>query len=269
MGRLSAKDKLRLARLKLKGVAKAFYSTQPELKGDEIEYADFRAMFVQRFKDKQTDQYDYTRLQNASQMKDESPEIYLDRLRKLCQRTVQQTENPVEQAILNREADKRLLAAFISGLRGVPGKHVRLQMPDTIDRALNMAIVATNAEIPERDGEREERAPRQRVFAVRGNRGNLQGPSVWNPRNKSQEGNYRVGSGLASRGRYPRGRGAWRGTRSFRTESRTSVRDGTASGPRVGLYGGTPAGGGTAPEFCPDWESDSCRRGLGIRTEER
>jgi hypothetical protein len=35
MGRLSAKDKLRLARLKLRGVAKSFYSTQPELKGDE------------------------------------------------------------------------------------------------------------------------------------------------------------------------------------------------------------------------------------------
>jgi hypothetical protein len=135
MGRLSAKDKLRLARLKLKGVAKAFYSTQPELKGDEIEYADFRAIFVQRFKDKHTDQYDYTRLQNASQMKDESPEMYSDRLRKLCQRTVQQTENPAEQAILNREAHKRLLAAFISGLRGVPEKHVRLQMPDTIDSA--------------------------------------------------------------------------------------------------------------------------------------
>jgi hypothetical protein len=121
MGRLSTKDKLRLARLKLRGIAKAFYSTQPGLKGDETEYLDFKAVFMQRFKDKQTDQYNYTRLQNASQMKDESPEMYLDRLRKLCQRTVQQTENPVEQAILNREADKRLLAAFISGLRGVPG----------------------------------------------------------------------------------------------------------------------------------------------------
>jgi hypothetical protein len=38
MGRLSAKDKVRLARLKLRGVAKSFYSTQPELKGDDVEY---------------------------------------------------------------------------------------------------------------------------------------------------------------------------------------------------------------------------------------
>jgi hypothetical protein len=62
LGRLSAKDKLRLARLRLRGIAKAFYFTQPELKGDEIEYDDFKAAFIQRFKDKQTDQYNYTRL---------------------------------------------------------------------------------------------------------------------------------------------------------------------------------------------------------------
>jgi hypothetical protein len=247
MGRLSAKDKVRLARLKLRGVAKSFYSTQPELKGDDIEYVDFKTAFVQRFKEKQTDQYNYTRLQNASQEKDESPEMYLDRLRKLCQRTVQHTGNPVEQAILNREAEKRLLAAFISGLRGIPGKHVRLQMPDTIDKALNMAIVATNVETSERDGNRNERASKQNVFAVRGDRGKFQGPSVWNPRSKSQEGNYRVGSGFTSTGQYPRGRGAWKGTRSFRTESRTSVRDGAAPGMGVGLYRGTSAGGGAAP----------------------
>jgi hypothetical protein len=131
MGRLSTKDKLRLARLKLKGVAREFYTTQPGLKGDDVEYADFKAAFVQRFKDKQTDQYNYTRLQNASQEKNESPEIFLDRLRKLCQRTIKRTENPVEQAILNREAEKRLLAAFINELRGGPGKHGRLQMPNT------------------------------------------------------------------------------------------------------------------------------------------
>jgi hypothetical protein len=162
------------------------------LKGDDVEYADFKAAIVQRFNDKQTDQYNYTRLQNASQERDESPEVYLDRLRKLCQRTVQQTGDPVEQAILNREADKRHLVACINGLRGVPGKQVRLQMPGTIDKALNMAKVAANAERAERDHERDERGPRQRVIAVGGNRGHFQGRTVWNHRNKSQEGSYRA-----------------------------------------------------------------------------
>jgi hypothetical protein len=53
MGRLSTKDKLWLARLKLKGVAREFYARHSELKGGDIEYADFKAIFVQRFKDKQ------------------------------------------------------------------------------------------------------------------------------------------------------------------------------------------------------------------------
>jgi hypothetical protein len=46
------------------------------------------------------------RLQNASQLRDESPDAFLDCLRKLCQRTVTQSGNPVEQAVLNREAEK-------------------------------------------------------------------------------------------------------------------------------------------------------------------
>jgi hypothetical protein len=90
---------------------------------------------------------------------------------------------------------------------------------------------------------------KKRVVAVGGDRGSLQGPSNWTPRNKTQEGTYRVGSGFISTGQYPRTRGAGRGTRSFRTESRTSVRDGTASGMNVGLYRGTSAGGGTPPDL--------------------
>ena len=52
--------------------------------------------------------------------------------------------------MINREGDRRFLASFINGLRGTPGKHVRMQMPDNVDKALNMAIVATNAEREEK-----------------------------------------------------------------------------------------------------------------------
>jgi hypothetical protein len=56
-----------------------------------------------------------------------------------------------EQAVINQEAERRLIAAFINGLTGVPGKQIRLQMPKTIDKALNMAIIATNAEKEEKE----------------------------------------------------------------------------------------------------------------------
>ena len=72
MGRLSSKDKVRLARLKLRGAARAFYPAQPQLKADDVTYEVFRAAFTNRFKERHTDQYNYARLQNARQ-KNERP----------------------------------------------------------------------------------------------------------------------------------------------------------------------------------------------------
>jgi len=186
MGRLTAKDKVHLAKLKLRGIAKLFYSAQPELKADDVTYAAFRTVFINRFKDKHTDQYHYTRVQTASQEKGESPEMFLDRLRKLCQRTIRTSENAVEQAVINQEADRRLLAAFINGLIGAPGKHVRLQMPENIDRALNMAVIATNAEKEERALGTVDRGNNARVFAVGGNHGDTPRNRYEKPRGKFQ-----------------------------------------------------------------------------------
>jgi len=80
------------------------------------------------------------------------------------------SDNAVEQAVINQESDRRLLAAFINGLGGIPGKHVRLQMPESIDRALNMAIIATNAEKEENALGREDWGKIARVFTVGGSR---------------------------------------------------------------------------------------------------
>ena len=169
-GRLSTKDKVRLARLKLRGAARLFYSAQPLLKADDVTYGEFRRVFVDRFKDKHTDQFNYSRFQTAVQEKIESPEAFLDRLRKLCQRTIHSSNGPIEQAVMNREADRRFLAAFINGLIGVPGRQVRLQMPDTIEKALSMAIITTHADKEDRALQREDRGVNRRVFAVRGDR---------------------------------------------------------------------------------------------------
>jgi hypothetical protein len=62
MGRLSPKDKVRLARLKIRGAAKLFYSAQPQLKAEDISYDEFRTAFVSRFKDKHADHYHYARV---------------------------------------------------------------------------------------------------------------------------------------------------------------------------------------------------------------
>jgi len=65
-------------------------------------------------------------VQNPSQEKNECPEVFLDSLRKLCQRTVRSSANAVEQAVIQQEADRKLLAAFINGLVGTAGKQVKM-----------------------------------------------------------------------------------------------------------------------------------------------
>lgn len=197
---------------------------------------------MSRFKDKRTDQYNYARLQNATQEKTESPEVFLDRLRKWCQRTIQSSNNPVEQAIINREAERRLVAAFINGLTGVAGRQVKLQMPDTIDKALNMAIIATNAEREDRVSQREGRGLNRRVFAVGGSREEALYRRNDGPRGKFQwsgnRGDYSHRDGVDHN---TRSRGV-DGTRSRRTDSRNpmgrtqtlTIGGGATSGPKNG-----------------------------------
>jgi len=97
--------------------------------------------------------------------------------------------------VINREGDRRFLASFINGLRGTPGKHVRMQMPDNVDKALSMAIVATNAEREEKALGREDRGTSARVFTVGGNRGMTQENRYEKPRGKFQwSGNRGAGS---------------------------------------------------------------------------
>jgi hypothetical protein len=214
MGRLTSKDKVRLVRLKLRGAARTFYSAQPQLKADDVTYEEFRTVFVNRFKDKHTDQYNYARLQNAVQEKNESPEMFLDRLRKWCQRTIQVSENPVEQVVINREADRRLLAAFINGLTGVPGRQVRLLMPETVEKALNMAITATIADKEDRAVLREDRGTNRQVFAVGGSRERTHDRKIqWS--GYRGDYNYR-GVGHSTRG-------GVEGTRSYQNGNRTPV----------------------------------------------
>ena len=133
MGRLGSKDKIILARLKLRGADRVFYSAQPQLRVDECTYEEFRTAFVNLLKDKHTDQYHYSRMQNASQERNESPDVFLNRLRKLCQRTNRGSGNHLEEDVINQEAERRLLAAYINGLNGAPGKQVRLDARNNIE----------------------------------------------------------------------------------------------------------------------------------------
>jgi hypothetical protein len=50
------------------------------------------------------------------------------------------------QRILNEEAERRLVAAYINGLAGLVGQQVRFRMPSTLEEAVDVAVTVSNAE---------------------------------------------------------------------------------------------------------------------------
>jgi len=194
--------------------------------------------------------------------------MFLDRLRKLCQRTIRNSDNAVEQAVINQEADRRLLAAFINGLGGLPGKYVRLQMPENIDRALNKTIIATNAEKEEKALGKEDRGKTAQVFTARGSRDNTPVNRDERPRGKTQWSGSRGAGSQRSTGTTQ----YWRrvdGTYSDRTDSRTSTDAELWTGRRTELPtdGGhrQTVGGGTVAGLKNDDDRYAPRRPYGIR----
>jgi len=112
-------DKALIVKAKLQGSALQFLSGRGELVRDGCSYENLKQALVDRFSDKLPDQYYYTRLQDAAQGRDESAEEFSYRCRKLCQHTIRKVQDEEVQRIINEEAEHRLLATYIHGLRGV------------------------------------------------------------------------------------------------------------------------------------------------------
>ena len=127
----------------------------------------------------------------------------------------------MEHAVINQEADRRLLAAFINGLIGAVGKQFRMQMPDNIDKTLNMAMVATNAEREERVSTREDQGSNMRVFTAVGSREGTLGNNYGGSRGKFEWSNR--GAWSQRRTGPTRNSGSVDGTYSRRTDSLTPV----------------------------------------------
>jgi hypothetical protein len=51
-----------------------------------------------------------------------------------------------KQRIINEEAERRLLAAYIYGLKGIVGQQVQFQMPSTMEQAVRLAVTVENVE---------------------------------------------------------------------------------------------------------------------------
>ena len=80
------------------------------------------------------------RLLTARQKKNEAPQHFADRCRALSQKIMCKTSEPVAQRNHRENAERMLLAIFVAGFAGTPGKQVRYAGPRDIDQAVSIAI---------------------------------------------------------------------------------------------------------------------------------
>ena len=150
IGNWSEADQIQICALRLTETARAFYSATPELRDPSITWQDFKASFFRRFRDVRTDQFHFTQLQQARQRSDETPSEFLDRVKILARRTMPCATDEATRKVYAEQADRMLLAAFTTGLKGNPGKEVRYRNPETAEEALRIAITVAQADIQER-----------------------------------------------------------------------------------------------------------------------
>lgn len=142
----TSQDMALIVKAKIQGLALQYLHGREDLGTDGCPYEVLKSALVERFSDKLPDQYYYTSLQEAIQNKEEGAEEFGDRCRKMCQRTIRRVNDEETQRIINEEAERRLLAAYIHGLKGVVGQQVRYQMPTTMDQAVKVAVTVENVE---------------------------------------------------------------------------------------------------------------------------
>jgi hypothetical protein len=123
------------------------------LRSENASWQTFKEAFRRRYKDIHTDQFHFTRLQSARQGKKDSPQEFADRCRALAQKLIMTADNPTAQRVHRENAERMLLASFVSGLAETPGRQVRYANPQTMQEALKIALSVQKAEKQERFNE--------------------------------------------------------------------------------------------------------------------
>jgi len=103
--------------------------------------------------DVRTDQFHYMQLQMARQRRNKRPQEFADRCRALAQKIVCRVDDLQVKHVHQENAESMLLAAFVSGLVGVPGRQCPFSNPQNIQQALSIALTVDQAEKQERFNE--------------------------------------------------------------------------------------------------------------------
>ena len=133
------------------GPARTFNRGCSELHVDDLTWQKFKEAFRNKYKNVHTDEYHFMRLQSARQARNEDPLQFADRCKGLAKKS--KVDDPVAQRIHQENGERMLLASFVTGFIGVPGRQVRYANPRTLDQALQIALSVQEAERQEKFSE--------------------------------------------------------------------------------------------------------------------
>ena len=96
-----------------------------------------------------------TTLRNCKRQdgKNESPQQFADRCKNLAQKVMIKSADPQIQHIHKENADRMLLASFVSGLTSTAGYEVRILHTESLRETLNLAVFVEDAERQQRFNE--------------------------------------------------------------------------------------------------------------------
>jgi hypothetical protein len=110
--------------------------------------------FRQIFRDVHTGQFHYMKLQTARQARNENPQEFADRCRALAQKITCKVDDPLAQRVHNKNVERMLLASFVVGFGGEPGRQTRFANPSNLSQALRVALAVQEVERQEKSNNR-------------------------------------------------------------------------------------------------------------------
>ena len=146
VGKWQESDCVEIASLKVTDSAKLFYQGCPELHKPEATWQKFKDTFRQRYKHVRTDQYHSIMLHTARKARNVDAQQFADRCKALSQKILCKSNEPVAQQIHQENAERMLVASYVTGLTGFLGKQVRIFNPQSIQQALQIAQSIQEAE---------------------------------------------------------------------------------------------------------------------------
>lgn len=141
-GNWEDQDKALVVRMRVTGAAAAFLASRADLRRPETTYADLRRALEVRFRDGVKPEQYLLQLSSLTQAADEGIGPFADRCRRVGEKAQGSESTPQEQAAARRQIDKVVLAAFLRGLRGEVGRFLRLNPPETLEEAVQKAVLA-------------------------------------------------------------------------------------------------------------------------------